>query len=109
MIPVEWTPQALDDVQAIREHIARESAQYDELMAQRFFRAVERLQHFPDSGRMVPEYARPDLPEVLERMYRLPAATAAGGDHHGVAQRSIAAVGAATAAAAPVQRVRQTV
>ena len=30
MIPVEWTPQALDDVRAIREYIARESAQYGE-------------------------------------------------------------------------------
>ena len=71
MIPVEWTPQALDDVQAIREYIARESAQYGELMAQRFFRAVARLEHFPDSGRIVPEYARPDLREVLEGMYRI--------------------------------------
>ena len=71
MTPVAWTPQALDDVQAIREYIARESAQYGASMAQRFFRAVERLEQFPDSGRMVPEYARPDLREVLEGVYRI--------------------------------------
>ncbi len=40
MTPVEWTPQALDDVQAIREYIARDSAQYGEWMAQRFNEAA---------------------------------------------------------------------
>ena len=55
MTPVEWTPVALADVQAIKEYIARSSVQYAALMALRLVQSVERLQPFPDSGRIVPE------------------------------------------------------
>ena len=71
MTRVEWTPEALADVQAIKEYISRNSVKYGALMALRLVEAVERLERFPDSGRMVPEFRRPDLREVLEGRYRI--------------------------------------
>lgn len=71
MTRVEWTPEALADIEAIKEYIARSSVQYAALMALRLVQSVERLEQFPDSGRMVPEFGRADLREVLEGRYRV--------------------------------------
>lgn len=35
------------------------------------FAVVERLAAFPDSGRQVPEFQRPDLREIVHRSFRI--------------------------------------
>jgi plasmid stabilization system protein ParE len=52
---VIWSPQALLDLQSIRDYIAHDSPRYADLMVQRLVAAVERLEAFPQSGRVVPE------------------------------------------------------
>jgi len=69
--PVRWTAQAQADLEAIRAYIERDSPHYARLMVERLVGAVERLQQFPDSGRMVPEHQNPVLREVLEGNYRI--------------------------------------
>jgi plasmid stabilization system protein ParE len=54
-----WSPQAIRDVESIRAFIAQDSPAYAELIAERLVSAIERLQEFPESGRIVPE--RPEL------------------------------------------------
>jgi toxin ParE1/3/4 len=46
------------------------------------FAAVDRLSQFPESGRQVPEFDRPDLREVIHRQYRIVYRIAA--DHIGI-------------------------
>jgi addiction module RelE/StbE family toxin len=66
-----WSPEALRDLEAIRDYIARDSAAYADLVVRRILAAVERLRIFPESGRVVPERNDPAIREVIVRPYRV--------------------------------------
>ena len=71
MTEVRWTPQAADDLQAIHDFIARDSLRYARAEIERILAAVDQLELFPESGRIVPEYRREDVRELIERPYRI--------------------------------------
>ena len=58
MVRVSWTIQALDDLDAICVFIARDVPRYAQVFALKTFEAVDRLESFPLSGRMVPEIGK---------------------------------------------------
>lgn len=66
-----WSPRAVEDLDAIREHIARDSVAYSKLVLARLLATPERLVRFPESGRMVPEFGSPNLREIIVRPYRV--------------------------------------
>ncbi len=66
-----WSPRAIADLEAIRDHIAADSEQYASLVMARLVAAPDRLLQFPESGRMVPEFGRPNLRELVLRPYRI--------------------------------------
>jgi len=66
-----WSPRSLADLEGIREHIASDSELYAGLVVSRLVAAPSRLLEFPESGRMVPEFGRPNLRELIVRPYRL--------------------------------------
>jgi plasmid stabilization system protein ParE len=68
---VVWTRQAVEDVEAIRGFVARDSEQYAGLLAERLVAAVGGLELFPQSGRVVPEVGDDSLREVIYGNYRL--------------------------------------
>ena len=71
MTRVVWTSPARDDLREIRAYVARDSAQYARLVVERLLAAVERLQDYPLSGRIVPEVEQPTLREVVAGAYRI--------------------------------------
>ncbi len=71
MAQVKWTPQALDDLEAICLFIARDAPQIAAVFADRAFRATDHLSSFPRSGRTVPELDREDIREIILGNYRL--------------------------------------
>ena len=71
MSRVVWTPQAIADVEAIRDYISRDSRRYATVVVGQIVRAVERLEEFPLSGRGVPERPDSSLREVLSGNYRV--------------------------------------
>ena len=71
MTQVIWAPQAIQDVEAIRAHVARDSAHYADLVVERIVAAVERLQKHPRSGRMVPELGDESIREIVHGNYRI--------------------------------------
>lgn len=71
MTSIVWSPQALLDLESIRDYIARDSPRYAELVLRRLVVAVERLGSFPESGRIVPERNTEDLREIIVRPYRI--------------------------------------
>lgn len=71
MAEIRWTVQAADDLEAITERIAADSAHYASLFATDILSAVERLRDFPKSGRAVPEIANPQLREIPFGNYRI--------------------------------------
>jgi addiction module RelE/StbE family toxin len=66
-----WSPQSLLDLESIRDYIARDSPPYAELVVRRLVAAVERLETFPQSGRIVPERNAEDIREIIVRPYRI--------------------------------------
>ena len=69
--PLVWTRPALDSLLDIVRHIQRDNA----LAAQRFAATIKakvtRLERFPESGRVVPEFPSRGLREVLVDDYRI--------------------------------------
>jgi toxin ParE1/3/4 len=70
-VTVIWSPLALERVAEIAAWIAAERPTVAERMVTELFGAVKRLSRFPESGRQVPEFDRPELREVIHRGYRI--------------------------------------
>ncbi|MFO0838998.1 MAG: type II toxin-antitoxin system RelE/ParE family toxin [Phycisphaerae bacterium] len=68
---VVWSETAITDLCAIAAYIARDSPTYSAALIERIFYAVESLARFPTMGRVVPEYAREELRQVIVRPYRI--------------------------------------
>lgn len=71
MIQITWTEQALSDIEEIRGFIARDAPTFAELFVDRIIAAVEQLILFPEAGRVVPEFSRSDLRELIRGSYRV--------------------------------------
>ena len=71
MTRLVWAPQAIEDVEAIRAYVARDSPHYADLVVERIVAAVARLENYPLSGRVVPEVADQSLREVIHGSYRI--------------------------------------
>ena len=71
MTTIIWSPQSLRDLEGIRAYIAQDSPRYADLVVQRVVAGVERLEAFPESGRLVPEFDRPEIREVIVKPYRV--------------------------------------
>ena len=71
MAEVRWTPQALSDLEATTEFIARDSYHYASLFVLDILAAVQRVERFPKSGRMVPEKNEPKVREIIFGNYRI--------------------------------------
>jgi len=71
MAEVRWTPQAGDDLDVIADFIAEDSPHYASLFVIDVLAAVERLEAFPRSGRIVPEANDPILREIILGDYRI--------------------------------------
>lgn len=69
MTPIRWSPQAVRDVESIRDYIAQDSRRYAQLTVDQIITSVERLRAFPQSGRVVPE--RAELREVIVGPFRV--------------------------------------
>ena len=71
MTKLIWSPQAEQDIKAIRAYIIEDSTRYAELVVGRIVAGVERLARFPESGRIVPERNDPFIREVIVDPYRV--------------------------------------
>lgn len=71
MTPLTWSPEALRDIEGIRNYIRQDSERYADLVVRRLFGAAERLRLFPESGRTVPERNDPTIREVIVDPYRV--------------------------------------
>ena len=68
---VYWTGAALGHLRGIYEFIAQHSPVYAQRVVDRLTRRSTQIATFPNSGRLVPEFQRVDIREVIEGPYRL--------------------------------------
>jgi toxin ParE1/3/4 len=68
---LRWSPESIDDIQAIAAHIETQSHWYASTVTTRFVRVAENLAEFPDGGRVVPELDEADIREGFVYSFRL--------------------------------------
>jgi toxin ParE1/3/4 len=68
---VEWTLQAIEDIDNIAGYIALQSNKFAAVQVQRFFDKVDILITQPKIGRMVPELKQRSIRELILGNYRI--------------------------------------
>jgi plasmid stabilization system protein ParE len=70
--PITFAESAFRDIEAIRAWYAEQNvASVGERVIREIISSVERLAHFPESGRIVPEFENPNLREVIHPPFRI--------------------------------------
>jgi toxin ParE1/3/4 len=70
-VSVAWALTAADQLQAVRDYLARSSPGYAQALAGRIVARADALDGQPLSGAEVPEYGDPNIREVFEHPYRI--------------------------------------
>lgn len=71
MTRLEWTDPAVADLENIQDYLARDSVEYAEAVVDRLILSVDRLESFPESGRLVPESTDHKVREIIVSGYRI--------------------------------------
>ena len=71
MVKLHWTPQAIDDLEAIFEYISHDSRSVAKLFVEKIYYRVDQIRHFPMSGRKVPEINDETVRELIYNNYRI--------------------------------------
>jgi len=68
---VKWTEKASADLAGIHTYISRDSRVAAETIVEKISRAADAAADYPLSGRVVPEFGRPAIREMLIGSYRV--------------------------------------
>ena len=68
---LSWSPEALEDIEAIASFIERDSPWYAKIVVAKIIAVAEAVPKFPDIGRIVPEVATANIRERFVYSYRL--------------------------------------
>ena len=71
MVQITWSTLALESIHAASEFHRPYSAGFADAFIERVFEKVFLLETHPLMGRIVPEFNRPDLRELLYKQYRI--------------------------------------
>lgn len=66
-----WAPLAKEDLRALFVYIADQDPSAAHRLASAIIAATKRLEDFPQSGRVVPEFGWESLREIIVRPYRI--------------------------------------
>ena len=70
-LALRWTEHAVTQLAALAEYISLDSPFYAEQVVDRVVARLEQARRHPASGRVVPEFGREDVRELIEPPYRL--------------------------------------
>ncbi|NBP67996.1 MAG: type II toxin-antitoxin system RelE/ParE family toxin [Cytophagia bacterium] len=71
MVKVVWTDLAIEDLKSIHEYISKDSKFYADRFVTKLIDRVDQLEKHPQSGRVVPEFGKEDIRELIEGNYRI--------------------------------------
>ena len=71
MVKINWTKTALNDLKAIYDYIEKDSKFYAGRLIEKIIVAVDQLENFPLSGRIVPEKNDETIREIIFGNYRI--------------------------------------
>lgn len=70
-ITLEWSEEALEDIESIATYIEKDSPTYASSVVSKFFEKAEILKEFTELGRKVPEVNDVNIREIFVYSYRL--------------------------------------
>jgi toxin ParE1/3/4 len=68
---VFWIPRAVEDLKEVARYIGKDNPRTARLFADRLKRRAESLVRFPKRGKIVPEFSRDELREIIQGNYRI--------------------------------------
>ena len=71
MVKIVWTELAIDDLKNIHNYISKESLVYANNLVEKLISRIDQIEQFPESGRIVPEFRKRMLRELIEGSYRI--------------------------------------
>ena len=71
MTKIVWTDVAAADLANIHAYISKDSSFYARAVVAQILSAVDQLEYFPKSGRIVPEFKKENIREFLTGNYRV--------------------------------------
>ena len=71
MVKINWSKTALSDLKIIHQFVSKDSILYADRLINTIVSAVDILENFPLSGRIVPEKNDEIIREVLKGNYRI--------------------------------------
>ena len=71
MAEIRFTIDALEDIDEIHAYISLDSTRYADRQVQRFYAEIDRLQRFPNLGRVVPDLQDHKIRELIVGDYRI--------------------------------------
>ena len=71
MTKIVWTDPAIRDLTNIHSYISRDSSVYADALVLEIFQFVDKLEQFPQSGRVVPELKEENTREIIVGNYRV--------------------------------------
>lgn len=71
MVKLIWNDLAIDDLKSIHEYISNDSKVYADRYIQKLIVRIDQLENFPQSGRIVPEFGKETIRELIEGNYRI--------------------------------------
>jgi toxin ParE1/3/4 len=66
-----WSPEAIEDVEAIASYIERDSPWYAKAVTSKIVETAESIPQYPELGRIVPEVGDSAVRERLVHRYRI--------------------------------------
>ena|ERR1043165_1273262 len=68
---IEWSPRAVEDVEAIAIYISEDSTAYAAAVVKKILETARNLSNLPFSGRVVPEFGDETIREKFAYSYRI--------------------------------------
>ena len=68
---IEWSPRAVEDLEAIAQYIALDSTSYSSAVVKTILQTTHNFSRFPFSGRIVPEFGDESIREWFAYSYRI--------------------------------------
>ncbi|MBI4650302.1 type II toxin-antitoxin system RelE/ParE family toxin [Candidatus Desantisbacteria bacterium] len=66
-----WTEDGIKSFEDVIQYISYDSPYYASDFAKKILLSIEKLNTFPQIGRLVPEYSNPDIRELIYQNYRI--------------------------------------
>lgn len=71
MVRIVWSKNAINDLNNLANYFANDSPYYSKIIVKKIYKTISRLEQFPKSGRVIPEFDNENYREIIVTPYRI--------------------------------------